>query len=226
MLVTIAIVGLIGAVLMVRLWMTAKLGNFSLKMQELKVENTNENTPTIPSSDGSLDGIFLKRINWAKLKREIHACVAFQRKVGSDAYLCDMALYATYLYCVASHARGHLHMKVWNIDYQYKFDPEKTQNPRLGRLELNTLVDQEQFIECARKFIVDRQEWMKKYNILSIFKDLPTDFEMTKDECYDQDYKRLEAKKTRLLAEGKFEEAKEVDKSMESLAFFQSWENS
>ena len=166
------------------------------------MEGTTENIPTIPSLDGLPVGTWPTRINWPKLKREIHACVAFQRKVGTDAYLCDMSLYATYLYCVAAQARGHLHMKVWNIDYQYKYEPGKTENPRLGKLELKTLDDQQQFIECTVKFIRHRQDWMKKYNIISIFKDLPTDFNMTEDEMFEQDLNNLAAKKARLVAKG------------------------
>lgn len=187
------------------------------------MEDTTETTPEIPLWDGFPVG---GQINWPKLKREIHACVAFQRKVGSDDYLCDMSLYATYLYCLASHARGHLHMTKWNIDHPYKFEPGVTKNPRLGRFELKTLGEQWQFIECARDFILHRQDWMKKYNILSVFKDLPVNFYMSSDEVYDREFRNLEARKARLLAKGKTKEAAEVDEEIAGIAALQRFENS
>ncbi len=117
--------------------------------------------------------------DWQKLKREIHATTALQRNVGDDAYLSDLALYATYLYCIASHFRGHIHMTHWNMIYPYKFEAGVTpmnSNPRLFTMKISNLDDQRLFIEIARTFILHRQEYLKKWKIQTVFSALSVDF--------------------------------------------------
>lgn len=116
--------------------------------------------------------------DWIKLKREIHATTALQRNVDDDAYLSDLALYATYLYCVASDFRGHLHMTHWNMIYPYKFKTGMAMdtNPRHFTMEIDSLATQKLFIEIARNFILHRQEYLKKWHIKSVFRNLPVDF--------------------------------------------------
>lgn len=64
--------------------------------------------------------------------------------------------YRTFLYCVRSHYRGRIHMKVWNKKHPYKlklFDSSipgviahAPMDPMLGSMELNSLEDQTKFI--------------------------------------------------------------------------------
>ncbi len=118
----------------------------------------------------------ITRPDWKKLKREIHAVTALQRKVGDDHSLSDLALYATYLYCIASQFRGHMHMKHWNILHPAPFLAGLSNDPRRFTLKLESLEHQQQFITVTREYILRKQNLMNTYNIRSAFKDLPLDF--------------------------------------------------
>lgn len=70
----------------------------------------------------------------------------------------DISLYATYVYCVRSHARGRLHMQVWNknrpeLSTKVEWLPGWPINPRLMRYEFGTLDDQKKFIDHVREYI-------------------------------------------------------------------------
>lgn len=91
----------------------------------------------------------------------------------------DRALYATYLYCIRSHMRGRLHMKTWNKEHPYflnlgNLDPAYSHgDPRLGKIEFNTLDEQEQFIALLRR----RFEWFKQWQYGSpVWKQVVLDF--------------------------------------------------
>ena len=122
----------------------------------------------------------IMKTDWAKLKREIHSVTAMQRHVGDIGDWSDLALYATYLYCIASQARGHLHMKNWNIHQERKLDTigHIHTNPRNFQTTINNLDDQKAFIDIARGFIEDRQNLIKKYKNVAACQCLPLDFLM------------------------------------------------
>lgn len=130
-----------------------------------------------------------RTLNWhaerERLRVEIHAITALQRSVGPDHYLSDLSLYATYLYCLASHASGHIHMATWNQMCTRQMTSKDLplrvsigSNPRSFGLEINNLKDQALFIDYARMFIVKRQEYMRKWNIKSQFVNLPVYFDL------------------------------------------------
>jgi hypothetical protein len=76
------------------------------------------------------------------------------------------AVYRTFLYCVRSHYRGRLHMKIWNKDYPHElrlFDPVSMNgmyaaDPLLGKMEINSLADQEKFIVHMIQYIRVQRE--------------------------------------------------------------------
>lgn len=121
------------------------------------------------------------KVDWVKLKREIHAVAALQRNVGDDHYLSDLSLYATYLYCLASQARGHMHMATWNQVCIRQFDDNRVEvgsNPRSFTMHLSNLEDQATFIKHAAAFIIKRQALIRAYGLKSRFMSLPLNFDL------------------------------------------------
>lgn len=92
----------------------------------------------------------------------------------------DHSLYATYLYAVRTHARGRLHMSVWNKHHPREMNMDPTQrwleHPlSAGRVEFKSLEQQAQWIAYVREFIARRAA--STYSSAADWKKLPLDFD-------------------------------------------------
>lgn len=94
----------------------------------------------------------------------------------------DRALYATYIYCLRSRAHGVLHMKIWNKLHPYQLQLGTTANPRYGKMEFNTLEDQDKFIDHVRAYI-ERQAKSKWGDWDKLRLDFDAIEESSHDDC-------------------------------------------
>lgn len=127
------------------------------------------------------------KLDKTKLRSTIKQTIKLQREAArSGAPTSDLALYATYLYCVASQGHGRIHMKWWNKEHPAKWDLKITEIqrfawPRAFGVEVSTLEDQTAFIAQAAKYLTWLQEHTKKYTPASEFWKLPLTFELPEE---------------------------------------------